>query len=274
MLVIATGSELALKTLSLDLIDFFDVIRMDYVHNFEKQKDIAFNYSSLPETSINQVIDIVNETRGHHEVERGVSTRGMIKYTELLDSLSQVEDKPEEVRLREGALVSLPHRLILRPEVDVAGKREGGVGVFVNLDRGEQQTEHDGQDQAPDQPAPVVGFDNDQGRVELPVRLSPGGRYDPPSFFDRGDVGAIGSMYGGAMAAGDIADDFLWGDRTAAFGQARTEARGGGDGQTRLRFGFFNGRLFDQGPGRLFFGDQFFISFPRQFLAGRLALGR
>lgn len=136
MLVVATGSELALKTLPLDLIDFFDVITMGYVHNFEEQKEITLNYSSLPETSINQVIDIVNKTREHHEVERGVSTRGMIKYAELLDSLSQVEDKPEDAILRYGAMVSLPHRLTLRPEVDVAGKRDQIVSEILDKTTG------------------------------------------------------------------------------------------------------------------------------------------
>jgi MoxR-like ATPase len=78
----------------------------------------------LAETTIDKAVDIVGRTRTHAEVDRGVSTRGTLRYTELMSTLQQIKDRDEEELLRAGAFPSLPHRLELAPHADLPGKRE------------------------------------------------------------------------------------------------------------------------------------------------------
>jgi Mg-chelatase subunit ChlD/MoxR-like ATPase len=135
-LVVATGGEGALKSLPLDLIDNFDVILFGYVDNFDKQKEIALSHighygETVAGPAIDKAIQIVNETRKHNEVERGVGTRGMIKYAELLASLPQLQYKEKDKMLQKGAIVSLPHRLKLVSEADLPGKREQIIDEIV-----------------------------------------------------------------------------------------------------------------------------------------------
>lgn len=142
-LVVATGGEGALKSLPLDLIDNFDVIRFGYVDDFDKQKEIALSQiegrgESLADPVVDKAVQIVNETRRHHEVERGVGTRGMIKYAEILAHLPQLQYKDEDVMLSKGASISLPHRLKLAPEVDLPGKREQIIDEVVQKAMGKE----------------------------------------------------------------------------------------------------------------------------------------
>lgn len=135
-LVVATGGEGALKSLPLDLIDNFDVILFGYVDNFDRQKEIALSHierygETVAGPTIDEAIQIVNETRRHNEVERGVGTRGMIKYAELLASLPQLQHKEKDKMLQNGAIVSLPHRLKLASEADLPGKREQIIDEIV-----------------------------------------------------------------------------------------------------------------------------------------------
>ncbi|TET87033.1 MAG: VWA domain-containing protein, partial [Dehalococcoidia bacterium] len=143
-LVVATGGEGALKSLPLDLIDNFDVILFGYVDNFERQKEIVLSHiehygETVAGPTIDEAIQIVNETRRHNEVERGVGTRGMIRYAELLASLPQLQCKEEEEMLRDGATVSLPHRLKLAPETDLTGKRDRIIDEVVKKVTGKQE---------------------------------------------------------------------------------------------------------------------------------------
>ncbi len=132
ILVIGTGEEEMLSEFSLDLADCFDVIRLAYVDNPVYQREIILD--SLPEMSgtqarLDKVIDIVNRTRRHEEVERGVSTRGMVNYAAVLYSSGLTEDGET---LRSAALVSLPHRLKIPLEADTPAKREGIVNEIVD----------------------------------------------------------------------------------------------------------------------------------------------
>ena len=132
ILVIGTGQEEMLNEVSLDLADCFDVVRLDYVDNPVYQREIILD--RLPEMRGNQatldkVIDIVNRTRKHEEVERGVSTRGMVNYASVLCSSELNEDGR---MLRSGALVSLPHRLKIPLEADTPAKREEIVHEIVD----------------------------------------------------------------------------------------------------------------------------------------------
>jgi len=149
ILVIATGSEKALKFLPLDIIDFFDVVKLGYIEGHDNQKQIVLNnlerqyhgVETITDGNIEKVIEIVNQTRQHPEVERGVSTRGMIKYSEVLASYSQFVSDGEEELLHKGASVSLPHRLGIAPEVDLPGKRKQIVNEVVNKVVGAEEVE-------------------------------------------------------------------------------------------------------------------------------------
>jgi len=131
ILVVGTGEREMLEAVSLDLADCFDVIRLDYINNPEFQKEIVLD--NLPEdgckaNTLDKVIDIVNRTRKHEEVLRGVSTRGMINYAAISCSSKNVDD---ETVLRKGALISLPHRLKMPLEADTPEKRTAIVNEII-----------------------------------------------------------------------------------------------------------------------------------------------
>lgn len=136
VLIIGTGEEEILNTLSLDLADCFDVVKLNYVSERQYQHEIILD--NLPregekiisEATVDKVIDIVNRTRSHDEVERGVSTRGMINYASLLPSFTEL--KEEERMLRNNALITLPHRLKIPLEADLPGKREDVINRIVD----------------------------------------------------------------------------------------------------------------------------------------------
>lgn len=139
ILVVATGSERALHTLPLDLVECFDVVTLDYVANSEDEKHLVAEHlqqgskeGMLPPSTIEQVVHIVRETRTHMDVQRGVSTRGAIRYAEVLAHSQELEAEHEEKWLRVAALTSLPHRLLLAPEADLEGKREDIINDIVD----------------------------------------------------------------------------------------------------------------------------------------------
>jgi MoxR-like ATPase/Mg-chelatase subunit ChlD len=140
ILVVGTGSEQALHLLPLDLADCFDVVTLGYPSGTEAEKRIVRHHLGdkeglLSDTEVSQVADIIAQTRTHAEVERGVSIRGAIKYAQMLASLHELGGDggaSEERWLRAAAHASLPHRLTLAPEVDLAGKREKIVDGIVD----------------------------------------------------------------------------------------------------------------------------------------------
>jgi Mg-chelatase subunit ChlD len=126
-----------LKSLPLDLADCFDVVKLDYVNAPSPQKqiilaDLEHKGEKISEDRAEKVVDIVSRTREHSDVERGVSTRGMINYAHLLASFPELGVEQEERMLQDGALISLPHRLGLSPEVDLPGKREQIIHEVVD----------------------------------------------------------------------------------------------------------------------------------------------
>jgi Mg-chelatase subunit ChlD/MoxR-like ATPase len=136
-LVVATGGEDTLKGLPLDFIDNFDVVRLGYVEDEAKQARIVRSRlgnrsASIGDKALDKAITIVNETRHHAEVVRGVSTRGMIRNAEYLATLPDLKSKNEDDLLMAAASVSLPHRLKLAAEVDLPGKREQIVEEIVD----------------------------------------------------------------------------------------------------------------------------------------------
>ena len=131
ILMLATGSQKVLEVLPLAVLENFDIVTLGQLADREAEKRIVI--ANLEQTNrdgildgeyIYKAVDIVHGTRAHHEVERGVSTRGGIRYTELMASLSEVGLHDQEKLIRGGAYGSLPHRLQLAPHCDVPGKRD------------------------------------------------------------------------------------------------------------------------------------------------------
>ncbi len=135
-LVIATGGEDTLRGLPLDLADNFDVVRLGYVGDPVKQARIVesrlgADAPRLGEKLLDKAITVVNQTREHAEVVRGVGTRGLIRKAEYLVHLPELMPGEEDEVLAVAAGVSLPHRLKLAPEVDQPGKREQIIEEIV-----------------------------------------------------------------------------------------------------------------------------------------------
>lgn len=136
-LVIATGGEDTLRGLPLDFADNFDVVRLGYVEDPARQARVVRNRlgrhsARVGQKTLDKAITIVNETRHHAEVIRGVGTRGLIRNAEYLAHLPDLAPGEDDELLGVAAGVSLPHRLKLAPEVDLPGKREQIVEEIVD----------------------------------------------------------------------------------------------------------------------------------------------
>ncbi|MDY6967431.1 MAG: VWA domain-containing protein [Spirochaetota bacterium] len=138
-MIIATGTEKVLKVMPMDISDCFDIIRLDFVDDPIEQEQIIIdklkqldNGKDLEKEITDKVVEIVNRTRTHMEVKRGISTRGMIKYSELLTSFPQLDVNEEVKKLKEGSIISLPHRLELSHEADTPGKRDRIINEIVD----------------------------------------------------------------------------------------------------------------------------------------------
>ena len=149
-LIISTGSERVLKSLPLDIVDCFDVIRLGYVDNPLPQKQIVLSNleqchkeKDVDDATTQKVIDIINRTREHMEVKRGISTRGMIKYAELLTSLPQLKINEKGKMLQDGSVISLPHRLKLSFEADTPEKRGRIISEIVDEVIGAKKAEEE-----------------------------------------------------------------------------------------------------------------------------------
>jgi Mg-chelatase subunit ChlD/MoxR-like ATPase len=142
MVVIATGSQAGLHYLPLDLVDCFDVVSLGYIPDREAETAVVAASmekagKNLPAVDTAQVVDITGLTRSHPEVERGVSTRGAIRYAEVLSAYQELGTQGE-VPLRAAAHMSLPHRLRVNLETDLPGKREMVVDEVLEEVLGEE----------------------------------------------------------------------------------------------------------------------------------------
>jgi len=129
ILVVATGSLKMLEYLPLGLLECFDVVTLGYPVSMTVEKMIAGERlaargQELAESASDLIGEIVTRTRMHGEVQRGVSTRGLIHCHELLVPLQQIGTGDECGKLRCAAGVSLPHRLEVAPHADLPGKKE------------------------------------------------------------------------------------------------------------------------------------------------------
>lgn len=152
ILVVATGSPKMMEFLPLAVLEYFDIVTLGYLHDTEVEKSVdRANLKNRPvvqpldDETLSKAVDIVERTRIHSEIERGISTRGGMRYTELLASFQEMGAGNSDKILRSAAFSTLPHRLQLAPHADMPGKRDmviqeilddalGGVAKVQTLD--------------------------------------------------------------------------------------------------------------------------------------------
>ena len=117
-MIIATGGERALRSLPIDMIDHFDVVRLPYLTDREGEGRILFQGKDLDDHLKEKTIQIVHKTRSHPDVKRGVSTRGGMKFAELFPVYQRISSKHNPDIVRAISQVSLPHRISLAPHVE------------------------------------------------------------------------------------------------------------------------------------------------------------
>ena len=118
IIIIATGAISALDKMSADLSDHFDVITLGNVEDEEFEKGILSG-GRLDSQLTDKAMQIVSVTRLHDDLSRGVSTRGVIRYGEIISSFSNVlnEHGPAAI-LPQSSIVSLPHRVQVAPHAE------------------------------------------------------------------------------------------------------------------------------------------------------------
>ena len=118
ILIIATGGEDALKSLPIDMIDHFDIVALPYMEDSARESDIVFHGKDLDDGIKDKVIDIIYKTRNHSDVKRGVSTRGGMRFAELLPIYKRISSKDDDEILRTASTLSLPHRITVAPHAE------------------------------------------------------------------------------------------------------------------------------------------------------------
>ncbi|MBI2957391.1 MAG: VWA domain-containing protein [Chloroflexi bacterium] len=131
ILVVATGSPKMLEFLPLGVLEYFDIVTLGYVDDPAVETRIDHDNlerrpagQMLDDITLARAVEIANLTRSHSEIERGISTRGSMRYTELLASMQEMGVGGREEMLRGAAFSTLPHRLQLAPHADLPGKRD------------------------------------------------------------------------------------------------------------------------------------------------------
>ncbi|MBI2857461.1 MAG: VWA domain-containing protein, partial [Chloroflexi bacterium] len=148
ILVVATGSPKMLEFLPLGVLEYFDIVTVGYMADASAEERI--NRINLQKRPVVQPLDddvmalaveVIGRTRTHSEIERGISTRGSMRYTELLASYQEMKAGDMEKRLRNAAFSSLPHRLQLAPHADLPGKRDHVIQEILDEVLGETEKE-------------------------------------------------------------------------------------------------------------------------------------
>ena len=109
--VVATGSPGGLRRMPADLADHFDCIALENVSDpgFLAER---LSPAAVPPAWREPALKIVQRTRGHEDLSRGVSTRGVIRYGELLASYERLAGAEAPSRyLPEASRSALPHRV-------------------------------------------------------------------------------------------------------------------------------------------------------------------
>ena len=115
VLVVATGSISGMVRMPMDLSDHFDRVPMGTVHDtaFESRL-LCGSKDTVPWEK--PAMMVIQQSRQHEDLSRGISTRGTIRYGELLNSYAGLikEEAPEKL-LPVGSGIALPHRVEVAP---------------------------------------------------------------------------------------------------------------------------------------------------------------
>ena len=131
-LIIATGGEGALRSLPIDMIDHFDIVELHYLQDREIEGHIFFDGKDIDDSLKDNIMSVVHKTRDHPDIKRGVSTRGEIKFAELLPIYRRISLKKENEILKAASEVSLPHRITIAPHAEAIRSSDEIVGEIVD----------------------------------------------------------------------------------------------------------------------------------------------
>ena len=113
--IVATGSDAGLDRMPMDLADHFDRIALDCVCDpaFERRL-VSAGRDSVRWAE--PALRVIQKTRHHEDLSRGLSNRGTARYGELLASYERVLGHGSiEDLLQHASRVALPHRVQLAP---------------------------------------------------------------------------------------------------------------------------------------------------------------
>jgi len=109
--IVATGSESGLERMPMDLADHFDRIALDYVCDPEFERRLVCGGNQETDWA-EPALRVIQKTRQHEDLSRGLSHRGTVRYGELLASYEKVlhGDSLEDI-VQQASYVALPHRV-------------------------------------------------------------------------------------------------------------------------------------------------------------------
>ncbi len=113
VLIVATGSDSGLAQMPMDLADHFDRIALDYVSDpiFERR---LVSTAQVSADCVEPALKIVQKTRHHEDLSRGLSNRGTLRYGELLASTEKVlAGQTMGSVVQHASTIALPHRVQL-----------------------------------------------------------------------------------------------------------------------------------------------------------------
>ncbi|MFH1624050.1 MAG: VWA domain-containing protein [Pseudomonadota bacterium] len=132
VLIIATGGEEALRRLSADMLDHFDIVELPYLKDRNVERQIVFDGDHIENSLKDKVIEIVHKTRNHSDIKRGISTRGGIKFAELIPVYKRISSRDDNEILKVASKASLPHRIALAPHAEAIREPEEIIGEIVD----------------------------------------------------------------------------------------------------------------------------------------------
>jgi len=139
VLILATGDEGTLKTLPSWVLEYFDVVRLDYVEDVTDESRIIEDV--LGSTLHHRCLEAVRQTRVHADVERGAGTRAALHLHELITSFEAFDGKDKNAVIRKSAEGCLPHRLRIKTHAEVHRTSQDIIDEIVSEVIGENHEE-------------------------------------------------------------------------------------------------------------------------------------
>lgn len=132
LLLIATGDTNCLNSLSKNLLDHFDVIELDYI-NVEAEREIISGQIPFSDSkTLDLILELIQRTRNHPDIGRGVSTRGAISFAEMSAVQQELNPVSVKLHLRGASEISLPHRISLAAHVGSLRQPAEIIGEITN----------------------------------------------------------------------------------------------------------------------------------------------